>query len=80
MADIKKQQTITKSFHRKISRPLPTGWESWEFGTTVQETVEVGSAEDIAREHERLFQQAKLLTEIDMETTKAEQESKQAGA
>lgn len=54
---------ISKSYTRTVTRDF----NSFKFQTSLEKTVEVGSAEDLAKESEKLFTQAKMLTERDME-------------
>lgn len=57
-----KTYTITKRYSRKISRD----WQSMEAMTELTTTVEVSSAEELLAESDKLFLQAKTLTENDI--------------
>lgn len=54
---------ITKSFMRTVTRDF----NSFKFQTSLEKTVEIANAEELAKENEKLFEQAKILTERDME-------------
>ncbi len=56
------QYTISKTYMTKIS----INYQSQQFSTSLTKTVDVNSAEELSAESDKLFQQAKLLTERDM--------------
>ena len=53
---------ISKTCSRKISKD----WQSWDFSTTLSKSVDVNSAEELLSEGQKLFEQAKALTELDI--------------
>jgi hypothetical protein len=59
---------ITKRYSRKVSRDF----QSWEFSTELGKTVEVGSAQELQDENMKLFNQAKGLTDLDIDTCMSE--------
>jgi len=56
------QYTISKTYMTKMS----INYQSQQFSTSLTKTVEVNTAEELASESDKLFQQAKLLTERDI--------------
>lgn len=62
------QFTITKRFSRKVSKDF----QSWEFVTELSRSVEVNSAEDLQKESDKLFNQARGLTELDIDSCSSE--------
>lgn len=56
------QYTISKSYTTTIS----INYQSQKFSTSLTKTIEVGSAEELLSESDKLFQQAKYLTEKDI--------------
>ena len=59
---------ITKRFSRKISRD----YNSCEFVTELSTEVEVETAEQLQEASNKLFEQARILTENDIERTMKE--------
>ena len=62
------QFTVTKRFSRKVSKDF----QSWEFVTELSRSVEVNSAEDLQKESDKLFNQARSLTELDINSCSSE--------
>ena len=57
------QYNITKRFSRKIVKD----YQSMEFMTELSKSVDVSDGEQLIEENRKLFEQAKLLTEADIE-------------
>lgn len=57
------QYTISKTYSTTIS----INFQSQKFTTSLTKEIEVNSAEELLTESTKLFQQAKLLTEKDIE-------------
>ena len=53
---------IKKTFDRKIVMDF----QSYGFSTTLEKTVDVNSAEELQAECDKLFDQARFLTELDI--------------
>lgn len=60
----KQKYTITKRYGRKVSKD----YQVWEFQTELQKTVEVSNAEELVNECDKLFNQAKGLTDCDIDS------------
>ena len=57
------EYTITKRYGRKLTRD----YSSWDFMTEASKTVNVNSAEELEAESTKLFEQVKVLTDIDIQ-------------
>jgi len=53
---------IKKTFDRKVT----LDFQSYGFSTTLEKTVEVNSAEELQAECDKMFDQARCLTELDI--------------
>jgi len=62
------EYTISKRYNRKISRD----YQAWDFMTSASKTVQVNSAEELEAESVKLFEQVKVLTDIDIQNHIAE--------
>lgn len=56
------QYTISKTYATKIT----INYQSQNFSTSLTKTIEVNSAQELLAENDKLFQQAKSLTERDI--------------
>lgn len=61
------EYTITKRYARKIS----INYQSYDFSTELTKTVDVKDGEELLNETTKLFQQAKGLTETDIESCRS---------
>ncbi len=57
---------------KRFSRKLTRDYQSYEFSTQLDHTIQVGSGDELQIESDKLFQQAKALTEEDIEKTMGE--------
>jgi hypothetical protein len=65
---MKQQYTITKRYGRKVSRD----YQVWEFQTQLTKTIEVETGEEFMNECDKLFTQAKGLTDADIDSVSNE--------
>lgn len=63
-----KIQTISKKYTRSLSRDR----QIWSFATELSATVEIGSKEQLLEESNKLFAQARALTELDIKKMESE--------
>ena len=56
------EMSLTKSFTQSIT----IKYQSWKYSTTLSKTVTVDSAEELLTESDKLWRQARALTEDDM--------------
>lgn len=56
------EMSLTKSFTQSIT----IKYQSWKYSTTLSKTVVVESAEELLKESDKLWRQARALTEDDM--------------
>ena len=56
---------ITKSYTTSISK----NFNNQKFSTSLTKTVDVKSADELAKESDKLFSQAKMLTDLDVKKT-----------
>lgn len=67
--EVKRVITITKRYERKVSND---DYQSFGFETTLTETVEVSSKEEFLAASDKLFNQAKGLTDLDVDSAMGE--------
>ena len=63
-----KIEQITKRYQRTVSRD----YQSWVFATELSASVIVNSADELKAESEKLFKQAKALTDLDIKQAEEE--------
>ena len=64
------EMSLTKSYTRSITIKFQT----WKYSTTLSRTVVVASAKQLSEEAEKLWKQAKVLTELDCDRDEAARE------
>jgi hypothetical protein len=57
------EMSITKSYTQSVTIKFQT----WKYATTLSKTVSIKSKEDLVRESDKLWKQAKMLTELDFQ-------------
>jgi len=61
------EMSITKTYAQSVT----IEYQTWKYATTLSRTVSVASGKELAAENEKLFNQAKKLTELDMKRDEA---------
>jgi len=62
------EMSITKSYTQSIT----IDFQTWKYATTLSKSVKIESKEDLLRESEKLWKQAKALTEQDIRRDEAD--------
>lgn len=65
------QMSITKSYSQSVT----IKYQTWKYATTLSKTINVNSAKELQTENEKLWKQAKMLTNLDMKRDEANRDA-----